>query len=92
MCGGQAGNRKWICSTHIFCKTEAVENFVFKDGHNLKYQHMAIMIGKVQSPGLQILITLLFMFIAGAKEFWGCLHVEENFLNALVLFKGGIEF
>lgn len=53
---------------------------------------MAIMIGKVQSPGLQILITLLFMFIAGAKELWGCLRVEENFLNALMLFKGRIEF
>lgn len=68
MWGGQAGNRKWIGSTHIFCKTKAVENFVFKDVHNLKYQHMAIIIGKVQSRGLQIIITLLFMFTAGAKE------------------------
>lgn len=92
MWGGQAGNRKWICSTHVFCKTKAVENFVFKDVHNLRYQHIAMIIGEAQSPGLQIMITLLFMFTPGAEEFWDCLHAEENILNALMLFKGRIEF
>lgn len=53
---------------------------------------MAMIIGEAQSPGLQIMVTLLFMFTPGAEEFWGCLHAEENILNALMLFKGRIEF